>query len=397
MKQRPVALFVTPVLPLPGGSGRALRAWDWLQALSLDYRVHLLIADGRDHWPELPTEYPAEALWSLAEAASSTRRSHRLIGLLAPFLALFTRRFVIDWQRWNSTSLLEALGTHLAGETVQRIVVFRLYLQDLGPALATRYPRATCELDLDDLESHTRLSVAMALWRMGRYREAVRGLSTAIQYHLAERGIAPCYRQLYLAANDDAQHLSLRQEQVITCHPNRMALSHPLTPLQDGELGLLFVGTLNYPPNEEAVIFLVKDLVPLLRVRLASPWRLRIVGRHASPTLQALLRDEPRVDFHAEVDDLGDSYSLSHIVLVPLFAGGGTKLKTLEGFAHQRAVLSTRQGVRGLAAIPGEHYLPAECAEEFAVSIIELAARQDLVERVAKAGWAFCKEHYARP
>ena len=48
MTSRPVALFVTPVLPLPGGSGRALRAWDWLQTLSREHRVHLLVAGDRD-------------------------------------------------------------------------------------------------------------------------------------------------------------------------------------------------------------------------------------------------------------------------------------------------------------------------------------------------------------
>lgn len=397
MKHRPVALFVTPVLPLPGGSGRALRAWDWLQTLSRDYRVHLLVVGNRDSWPSLPAEYPAEAFWPLEDSVSPTRRYGRLAGLLLPGLAALSARFVTDWQQWNSTALPDALDARLAGETVQRIVVFRLYLQGLGETLAARYPTAECELDLDDVESRTRLSVALASWRMGHYREAVRGLSSAIQYRLVEHGLPQHYRRIHLATNDDARRLPARLRPSIACRPNRVALPDPPIGLPDGELGLLFVGTLNYSPNEEAVRFLLTLLVPLLQAQLRSPWCLRIVGSHASAPLQDLLRCTPNVEFSAQVDDLGDSYARSHIVLVPLFAGGGTKLKTLEGFAHRRALVSTHHGVRGLDASAGEHYLPAHSAEEFAAAIIALATRRELAERIADAGWTLCRLRYARP
>jgi len=74
---------------------------------------------------------------------------------------------------------------------------------------------------------------------------------------------------------------------LIACRPNRVALPDPSIGLPDGELGLLFVGTLNYSPNEEAVRFLLTRLVPLLQAQLRSPWSLRIVGSHASAPLQA--------------------------------------------------------------------------------------------------------------
>lgn len=398
MKKRPVALFVTPVLPLPGGSGRSLRAWDWLQSLSQEYSVHLLIPGNRDAWPELPSDYPAQALWPLADSVATTRRYHRLSGLLLPLLAALSPRFVSDWQRWSSPSVLDALAARLAGDTVGRIVVFRLYLQDLGATLAAQFPAAQCDLDLDDLESHTRQSVALASWRMGRYGDALRGLSIALQYRLVERDIAHCFQRLYLAASGDVRRLPARLGLSICWRPNRIALPVALAPLpQDGELGLLFVGTLNYPPNEEAVRYLLQHLVPLLRTKLLTPWRLRIVGRHASAALHSMLCSEPLVDFAADVDDLGDSYARTHIVLVPLFAGGGTKLKTLEGFAHRRPVISTGEGVRGLEVIEGVHYLRAHSAEEFAESVIALATRRDLAERVASAGWTLCRQKYARP
>jgi hypothetical protein len=395
--RKPIALFVTPVLPLAGGSGRALRAWDWLQELNQTYRVHVLVVEGRDVWPELPADYPAEALWPLVTATSVTRGVTRLAGLLLPVLALLSPRFVTDWQHWRCDDYLDELLTHLNGDPVVRIVVFRLYLNDLGRRLAVRFPGASCALDLDDLESCTRFSIAQSCWRMGHLRDALRGASTAIQYFCVERRIAAHYQHIYLAANEDGPRLASPLRSRMVCRPNRIALPVDLPPyLPSTEFGLLFVGTLNYPPNEEAVRFLVTQIVPRLQKSLQVPWRLRIVGRHASVHLQRLLQGEPCVEFIPQSADLEDIYACSHIALVPLFAGGGTKLKTLEGFAHRRAVIATCHGVRGIAARSGEHYLLASCAESFSTAISVLAERRDMAERIAHAGWVLCQQEYAR-
>jgi polysaccharide biosynthesis protein PslH len=83
-------------------------------------------------------------------------------------------------------------------------------------------------------------------------------------------------------------------------------------------------------------------------------------------------------------------------VVVPLRAGGGSKLKTLEAFAHQRPVVSTGHGVRGLDVTPGVHYLPAESPAEFANAIARLAQDPALALRIAQAGRALCAKAYAR-
>ena len=389
--RRPVALLLTPVLPMPGGSGRALRSWGWLRTLARDYRVHVLLAATGPHTAIQP-DYPAEAVWPLPVGAAP--RLHRAAGLLCPPLALVSRRFVVDWQHASHPDALADVLTALAGEPVARILVFRLPLHEVALAASRAFPDAVTELDLDDLESRTRLSVAGASLRMRRWREGLRGISAAIQYGLVERFARGGYRTLYLAAEEDCRRMSTRLADAVAWHPNRVHAPPDLPPVSDErELRLLFVGTLDYPPNEEAVLDLVNRLMPELR-RLPRPTRLCIAGSHAPPALKRLLEGNPGVDFAGDADDLAGLYAAAHAVLVPLRAGGGTKLKTLEAFAHRRPVVSPRHGVRGLGAVAGEHYLAAETPAEFAQAIERLARDRALAERLAEAGRRLCERAF---
>jgi len=279
---------------------------------------------------------------------------------------------------------------------VEKIVVFRLYLHDIGLALSRRFPTASLELDCDDLESSTRKSVAAALLRMGKYRAAWRTFSSALQYRLIEGRISTQYRKIYLAAREDCILQQKNSVIPLDCRPNRIAVPKDVPPVGPGKpFRLLFVGTLNYPPNEEAVLELIKNLVPLLNATLSGLWELAIVGRHASPYLIQQLEKAPaQVQWLDNVEDLTTIYAESHCILVPLKAGGGTKLKTLEGFAHRRPVVSTREGARGLDAINGTHYLQAETMQEFALIIRNLIQNPSTANQIGLAGWSLCKEKY---
>lgn len=396
MSHKPIALLLSPVLPQPGGSGRALRAWGWLLELQRDYRVHVLLPLGSNECMPVATDYPAEAIWAIGAAIAPVGRWQRLLAMLFPLLGLCWRGGVVDWLDCQPKAL-QALTAGLVGQPVQRIVVFRLYLHDIAEALATLFPQARVDMDLDDLESRTRLSVAGSLLRMGRYREALRTSASALQYGLLERYMPGPYQTLYLAAPEDCLGLSTRLARAVECRPNTVAAPRDLMPLSQGEeIRLLFVGTLNYAPNEEAIRDILRDLLPeLLKSRLR--WHLSIVGRHPSPELESLLKATAQVEILTDVEDLTDCYAAAQIVLVPLRSGGGTKLKTLEGFAHRRPLVSTQQGVRGLGAVAGQHYLAAQDAKQFASAILQLASDPALAKRIADAGWSLWQRQFSQP
>ena len=393
---RPVAIFLTPVLPLPGQSGRALRAWAWLNDLNRTHKVYVLVADDT-LIPLVPADYPAEGVWSVQTKTSSAPKLLRILGILFPPICLLSRRVIADWHFPIKMSAFDHYISELSGENVNRIVVFRFYLHGLGQIISRYYPSAKLELDMDDLESFTRVSVAGCLIRMKRYRESIQWMVSAVQYVLLELFITRSYSTVWLASAQDGSYLRKHIIQNIEERPNRI----PLPDLKDINnpnksdiLRILFVGTLNYPPNEEAILYLLNKIQPEIEKRLKRPWKLCVVGRHASPLLAQLLEDAARVEFFPDAERLEFFYAAAQIIIVPLRSGGGTKLKSIEAFSYRRPLVSTRHGMRGIGATAGIHYLAAETPDQFADAIALLANDPLLAERISQDGETFCRESY---
>ncbi len=370
-----------------------MRAWGWLVELAREFRVHVLVADGLPPGWRLPANYPAASVLTLQGMVRSPSLRERLAGVSFPPMALLSHRFVLDW----SIPRAEGIAPGLAHQTgpVKRVVVFRSYLHDVACELFVRHPEAERILDMDDLESHTRHSVAAALLRARRPIAAAVHLAAAAQYRLIEARLCRSYAETLLASPDDAASLGRRTDGAVACRPNRVELSADAAPWQSrNELSLLFIGSLDYFPNEEAARELATQLAPLLRRQLHLPWRITVAGRGARPGLRALLSRSPGIRYLPDVQDLAPLYAAARIVLVPLRSGGGTKTKMLEALAHRRAVIATGEGVRGLAVTPSLQYFAAETPSEFASVIGRIVDGELDDKRVADEGWRLCRRLY---
>ena len=129
---------------------------------------------------------------------------------------------------------------------------------------------------------------------------------------------------------------------------------------------LLFVGPMGYLPNRDAVNYFCDDIMPLVLARVPG-CRLRVVGGGASK-----LHSRHSVDFLGRLDDLRGEYSDASVVVVPLRAGGGTRLKILEAAALGRPVVSTIIGAEGLHLEHERHLLIAPTAKAFAEQVVSL-------------------------
>ena len=86
------------------------------------------------------------------------------------------------------------------------------------------------------------------------------------------------------------------------------------------------------------------------------------------------------------VDDLPALLAASRALIVPLWVGGGTRLKVLEGLAAARPVVGTAVGVEGIGFTAGEHGLVAETRAEQAAALDELLADPARAQRMGTAG-----------
>lgn len=146
---------------------------------------------------------------------------------------------------------------------------------------------------------------------------------------------------------------------------------------------LLFVGTLNYGPNTEGLRWFLDAIFPGFR-RAYPDARLSVVGRNPPPELRGLCDQRAGVHLYGDVADLRPFYSGARAIVVPLLAGGGTRIKILEAAAARRPVLSTPMGADGLEFSDGRDILIFRNESEFLGGYGHLALRanyESLVRR----------------
>jgi glycosyltransferase involved in cell wall biosynthesis len=100
------------------------------------------------------------------------------------------------------------------------------------------------------------------------------------------------------------------------------------------------------------------------------------------------------VEVIPDVPDIRPYMSAADILVVPLRAGSGTRLKILEAFAIGLPVVTTPIGCEGLDVIAGDHLMIAEEPEEFAQQVITLVKSPEMRKRMGANGRKLVEEKY---
>jgi glycosyltransferase involved in cell wall biosynthesis len=130
---------------------------------------------------------------------------------------------------------------------------------------------------------------------------------------------------------------------------------------------LLFIGTLDFRPNVDAVRWFATEVLPIVR-RARPTARFVVAGRSPAPSVLALASES--VEVVGPVDDDRDLLAICGVSVVPLRSGGGMRFKVVQSMACGAPVVSTRFGAEGAAVQDGEHLLLADDPADFASAVI---------------------------
>jgi glycosyltransferase involved in cell wall biosynthesis len=148
---------------------------------------------------------------------------------------------------------------------------------------------------------------------------------------------------------------------------------------------LVFTGSMDWIPNEDAMKHFCHDILPLIR-RDEPDVTVAIVGRAPTPAVRRLA-DIAGVQVTGRVDDVRDYIGRAAVYVVPIRIGGGTRLKIFEAMSMGRAVVSTTVGAEGLPVTDGRDVIIADTAPAFAQSVVSLlrdTARRVQLEQAAR-------------
>jgi sugar transferase (PEP-CTERM/EpsH1 system associated) len=155
---------------------------------------------------------------------------------------------------------------------------------------------------------------------------------------------------------------------------------------------LVFTGSMDWIPNEDAMRFFCRDIFP--RIRAAEPdATLSIVGRRPTHAVRQLA-EVHGVEVTGSVEDVRPHLARGAVYIVPLRIGGGTRLKIFEAMAAGKAVVSTTIGAEGLPVESGKHLAIADTPEEFAATVIRLLRNPAERHAIAHAARALMEARY---
>jgi glycosyltransferase involved in cell wall biosynthesis len=156
---------------------------------------------------------------------------------------------------------------------------------------------------------------------------------------------------------------------------------------------ILFMGTMSYYPNIDAVLYFVSEILP-------SIWQQNyqiifcIAGRQPPKIIQDLASNNSQIEVIADPEDMSKIAAECKLSVVPLRSGSGTRIKILHSMAMGLPVVSTSVGCEGLAMVDRKHLLIRDIPKNFARAVTELMENQQLWQQLKINGRQLVETQY---
>ncbi len=350
--------------------GAGLRCHHLLLHLAAQHDVTLAITGERQDLAEDLSSALAQTLFfPLDHTESGAKRASVLSGLSALELSSASSAL----QRWLDESAAR----------------FDVIVVDHTRLAALRLPAtAPAILNLHNLEHEL-------AWRTARHdhhllRAAFRTVESLKlrrrEHHLRERfaAVTTC------SDRETAVVRSYRGTARVETIPNGVALPER-DAAAERPFEFLFVGTMNYYPNMEAVTHFAGEIWPAIR-RSRPEARLRVVGVNPPASVRALAGDG--IEVTGGVPEVAPYYRTSKVFVVPLLSGSGTRLKILEAAGHGLPIVSTSIGAEGLEFEDGREIALADTPEAFARACLRLLDQPEEARAMGEAAHARVEADY---
>ncbi len=366
-------------LPYPPNKGEKTRAYQQVDYLSRHHRLWVAcFVDDEQDWAHVPavSEHCHEfAAVPLSRRLALSRGGFQLLRGKTMTEGYFGHRgmwrVVQDWSEKHYFDVALGFSSCMGA-----------YLEHI--------PAGRRVLDLVDFDSHKWSDFA------GKRNWPVSALLRTEAHRLARREVELIDRvDLALVVNDrEARRVNIpRLRHKLASFPTLMDLDHyaavravPPQPV----IGTL--GTMDYPPNVESVMWFYRQVWPEVRQRhpQAEWW---IVGRRPARQVGALAA-QPGITVTGDVDDVRPYLAGIRVFAAPLQSEIGIPTKVLEAMACGRAVVTTTQGHQGVQGAAQQDYQVADHPAAFAAAVCTLLDDHEACTALGRRAVAFMQQHY---
>jgi polysaccharide biosynthesis protein PslH len=155
---------------------------------------------------------------------------------------------------------------------------------------------------------------------------------------------------------------------------------------------LIFVGTMDYYPNIDAVQYFAKEIFPLIRQQFPRAI-FQIVGRSPTKAVRRLNHIDG-VQVLGEVSEVRSYLLQADVSVAPMRIARGVQNKVLEAMAMGIPVVASPAAIQGIEVTDGEDVLTGASPEEFALKVTMLLTDAELRKAITKRAWNTMKQLY---
>ena len=173
--------------------------------------------------------------------------------------------------------------------------------------------------------------------------------------------------------------------------PNIHLVKKTTTQFEDRE-GLLFIGHFQHAPNQDAVIYFVNDILPLIQERIPDI-QFTIIGSDVTDNVRKLASDH--VEVVGYVDDPEPYFSSHRVFVAPLRYGAGMKGKIGQSMSLGLPLVTTTIGAEGMNLVNNKHVLIDDDIEGFADAVINIYNNKELWCSLSDNGAFHIEQNYS--
>ncbi len=382
-------------LPFPLTSGKRIRTYNLLARLAARHRVTILCHKNPDRAEALDADDAVRALGIRTVVVDRAVPPKAGAGFYARLAGNLLSPLPYSVATHASPALAEAVRAHAAENAVDLWhCEWTPYAQVLRDALAERLAGARWSVMAHNVES--------LIWR--RYTEAadnpLKRLYIREQLRKFERFERWAYSSATAAVAVSREDAALMRSDFgatrvhVVENGVDVDFFRPQRDVDRDPAQMLFMGSLDWRPNQDAAVQLLTEVLPRVRAKVPHATAV-LVGRRPPDWLRAKVTATPGAELHADVPDVRPFLARCGFLVVPLRIGGGSRLKILEALAAGTPVVSTRVGAEGLELAPDRDLIVADAPAELVDATLAAIRRPEELADTAESGRERVLAHYS--
>ncbi len=169
-----------------------------------------------------------------------------------------------------------------------------------------------------------------------------------LEVYYYERKYLPKFDLVIAVSNHDRDilknHFKLKKVSVIS---NAIDGIHILEPrIKDDYINLGFIGSCDHPPNQQAIKFLINNILPQLEIQKIK-YKFYFAGNNSKILIDKLI-SRSSINQLGYIDAVESFYKEIDLLIAPIFSGSGSRIKILESLSYGRPVITTKIGAEGI-------------------------------------------------